>query len=359
MGIPIGGNIVQPNSGCSDARTGVGRRHPRETDSHLRRIRPLEGPRSSLEDNLPSLFVVWQSKDGGLQPLPHGSHPTLISLGTVWLRMATQNTGLSSDLEKPPYDANPANLETICAKLLKGPARAGDLLEDDSVSLSKQPINRNIGYGVRLGFLTESEGGYEVTSDGETLAHVGYEEAEWLFEKAVKKDSLYRSLLSKTVEKKGIEKVREKDCVSRESVLDTLTDEYDFSLGKRSLKAAAATYLRTLDAAGFGNYVRSDGEHPTRLELDETIFGSFLLDEKSELTVQETETASREEQEDEVQETAQRVSDEEVSVALTAGHAQVNINVDMGTYKEEETAEQIAQFARELEAEFESEVPRE
>lgn len=274
--------------------------------------------------------------------------------------MTTQNAVSTSGLEKPPYDANPANLETICAKLLQGPARAGDLLEDETVSLSKQPINRNIGYGVRLGFLSESEGGYEVTSNGETLAHVGYEDAEWLFRKAVEKDPLYRSLISQAVEKNGIEKVRDNDCVTRESVLGTLTDEYNFSLGKRSLKAAAATYLRTLDAAGFGNYVRGDGEYPTRLELKENIFGSLLLDEKSELTVQESDKSIEEEEDEEaVQETTQEVSDERVGVALTAGHAQVNINVDMGKYTEDETAEQIAQFARELEAEFDSEVPRE
>ncbi|WP_276280893.1 hypothetical protein [Halorussus caseinilyticus] len=219
---------------------------------------------------------------------------------------------------------------------------------DDEISLSKQPINRNFSYGVRLGFIRETKEGYENTNKGETLAHVGIENAEWLFEDAMKEDPLYRSLLEEAVEKAGIQKIRGMDCVLREAVLDVLMENYKFNLGKRSLKAAAATYLKTVDAAGFGTYIQGGGAYPTRLELDESIFGSFLLNERDELG--DSKTVEREEKEIEEQEEDKRSGT--VSVAWSKGVARANLNVDMGKYEEGETEKQVANFIKNLESEL-------
>jgi len=172
--------------------------------------------------------------------------------------------------ENIPYDGSPQYVAEI-AEVLRGQSLSGEGIGEE-LDYSEGLIRLNANFGVELKFFMRENDRYELLERGKTLAHMGISEStEWVFQDAISEYNLYRSILERLFKKDQIEEVRGEKVFTQESVKEAIGG-FDLDIGERILTGAGRTFMRTLDAARYGRYVRGDGDYPTRVVLSEEVY---------------------------------------------------------------------------------------
>lgn len=172
----------------------------------------------------------------------------------------------------PPYDSNPDILYEICVALREGPMQQTELKKSDEISVGESTARLNIDYGVSLGFLEKGEG-KEVrnTEKGSGLAWSGgpgnSEDSIELFKTAISSYDVYTRVLQ-IAATQSYDVIRDDECLTQDLIEESLSSIYDSSLDDRVKTAAANTFLKTLQAAGYGEYTIGRGGYQTRLVVD-------------------------------------------------------------------------------------------
>lgn len=174
--------------------------------------------------------------------------------------------------DNPPTDASPKNLLALCNALSDGSLTA-DELDDSDIGLSKTVIRDTLRYGIRLGFINEDDDGkLKLTDRGWDIAFVDDvdETVEKPFRTGIQDWPLYSDLIDKIVEEDLLEK-GDPNTITQKQILPILNRSFGFSelSTESTLKPATTTFLQTLDAAGYGNYVIGRGGKPTRIEVND------------------------------------------------------------------------------------------
>lgn len=246
--------------------------------------------------------------------------------------------------KRVPYDASPKYVAEI-AEVLTEQELSGNRIAE-LLNYSEGLIHRNLRYGEELGFFEEVSNGFGITERGKTLGYMGLSDStEWLFQEAVREYGLYRELLRRIFTENIIKKVRGQEVIADEDIRE-LIRSLNFDIGERIVQGASRSFMRTLDAAGYGEYVRGDGDYPTRVVLNPEI-EEFKPEQDPK---QEGEVESKDlDHEEEETEDADQESD---SLSISTSTMTVNVNVEMSDDSEPAVlAQKVRSFKEELERE--------
>lgn len=208
------------------------------------------------------------------------------------------------NFSSPPRDASVENLLELCEVLREGEQTREGLYGE--VDQGESLVRDNIRFGVRLGFLEESDDGVTITSRG-VEASYNQDDSEELseqFRAGIQDYGLYRAVLGEIVEEVISDDER---VVEKPHVLRIFRTSIGLEGSERTLSSAATTYLQTLEAAGLGEYVVGRMGKETRLEINDEFEG--LVEHIIELG----ETDSGEEEQAQSNEESEAVSREVVS----------------------------------------------
>lgn len=175
----------------------------------------------------------------------------------------------------PAQDANPENLLAICRGLTDGSLTVKGMEDSEDIDVSSSVISDTVKYGIRLGFLEKDENekvsltdrGWEIAFEEEITDAMGES-----FKHGIQDHPLYSDLIEKT-QVKGLVSENESEAITQKQILPLLNSDFGFSdlSSSSTLKPATNTFLRTLEAAGYGDYVIGRGDKPTRIELEEEL----------------------------------------------------------------------------------------
>lgn len=248
----------------------------------------------------------------------------------------------SEDLirENVPYDASPQYVAEIAEVSIEQSLSDEEVAE--KLDYSKGLIRRNLNYGRELGFFEGDNDKIALTERGKTLAHLGLSEStEWVFHDAINEYKLYSRVIESAFIRGEVDDVRGQDALTHGSIQKIIREEFNFDLGDRVLIGAARTFMRTLDAAGYGRYVRGDGDYPTRVVLSSPIY-EFASD------VQKEDGSKKEE---EVQENREETEGDDEVVDMKRV-VEINVSVQISEDSDpSEIAKKVKQFEQELDKE--------
>lgn len=168
----------------------------------------------------------------------------------------------------PPYDGTPETLYEISVELRSGDVPQTTLKQSNNVSVEGSTARLNIDYGIKLGFLERDDNNHvSATERGFGLAWSGgpnsSNDVQELFRDAVADFDSYSSMI-KSLAEMSLDTVKDEKCITQSQVQELLQDIYDEDLDERVSKAAANTFLRTLEVAGLGDYIIGRGGYETR-----------------------------------------------------------------------------------------------
>lgn len=255
--------------------------------------------------------------------------------------------------ENPPQDASPKNLLALCAALTDG-SRSVDELEEDSVlDLSTSVIRDSMRYGTRMGFIAQDEEEKLSLSDrGWDIAFTNDvdESVEEAFRVGIQDYGLYSDLIDKIIEE-GLPEEGEPEQITQEQILPLLNRSFGFSelSTDSTLRPATNTFLQTLDAAGYGDYIIGRGDNPTRIELNDDFLQ--LTRESRKKGGDEPEEVGGEqvgESEDESGEMSESPAgggepapDQEVSTTVAGTEVNIEIQISSADWSSDEVVELI------------------
>ena len=209
-----------------------------------------------------------------------------------------------NEMESLPNRADPEGMEKVCSVLSDGGSWT---LAEVATELdqSERSTRDSLSYGADLGFIDIEEDEYELTPRGFKLGLESNGEVHsGLFADAISEYPPYLAISNHLLSENDSQALTVDDVIKALRIEFELTGPSD-----DTLRRAGSTFLRTLDAAGMGNFVLGRGDKPTRLELEEftsdqmqtTISGiaSQSDDEESKEQNKEAENSSRDEEETE------------------------------------------------------------
>jgi predicted ATP-dependent endonuclease of OLD family len=167
------------------------------------------------------------------------------------------------NIELPPTRGDPEGLLQLVDILAEGGVHSTESIVED-FDASKRKVQGITQYGTALGFVEKREEGYLLTDSGFELsfASSGAEQQE-LFEEAVSQYSSYRNIIKSSCSE------LEPDANSLDSgiIKKELRTTFGFrDVNDDTLRDAITTLLKSLEAAGFGEYKIGRNSNPTRLE---------------------------------------------------------------------------------------------
>lgn len=186
------------------------------------------------------------------------------------------------EIDFPPTRSDPETLLELLDVLSKGGTHATSELSD-SLEVSKRHIQYSTQYGKALGFVEETEDGYELTESGYELSFVSEEsEKTELLRNGIKNYPSYKHIIQASLSEMG----ENANSIDSPTIKKELRTTFGFRDNSDStLRNAINTLLKSLESAGFGQYVRGSGNNPTRLETSPEELKSIrglVFDEKGQ-----------------------------------------------------------------------------
>jgi hypothetical protein len=175
----------------------------------------------------------------------------------------------------PPHRAAPETLLNLCLSLKDGPLNKSKL--SSALGVNRRKLNKAIDYGRQLKFLSSDQEEIEVVGKGNALSYAGNSnsgDVTRVFYDAVEEFTPYRTVLVRIFNEDKTEEIRGRTSITREAVEEELRIVFEFDGKNRTVEDAANTYLKTLAAAGLGEYKQGRKGYSTRLsgnsKLEET-----------------------------------------------------------------------------------------
>ena len=164
----------------------------------------------------------------------------------------------------PRKDASVENLLSLCEILREGPLPREEIYEEADIGRSL--VSDTIEYGTRLGFLSETEDGIKATERGIGASYYteGDSDLEEHIIEGLSEHNLYRAVL-KTLAPDA----QDSGVITKKDVLRTFRTEMGLSGSESTLGDAAITFLQTLDAGGYGEYIVGRRGKESRVEVAE------------------------------------------------------------------------------------------
>lgn len=175
-----------------------------------------------------------------------------------------------TDYSSSPKDADPEKLKNLCGALVEGERSVEELY--DQLDMGDSLVNDTLRYGERLGFIERLDDGVVKNTNRGTKWHYaneGTDNATNLFKDGITEYVLYKELLMEL--SYDLEDNTDEFAINQSSVVQLFRTEFGFTLAESSLSDGANTFLKTLEAAGFGNYVIGRRGKETRLESNEEL----------------------------------------------------------------------------------------
>lgn len=195
---------------------------------------------------------------------------------------------MTDEYDRPAKDGDPEKLLSLCKILREGDLSRDELYEE--AEYSKRITRDNIRYGLHLGFIEETPDSIVATQRGVEASYNQDSPSELALQfcEGIKNYPLYSELLH---EISGDEKPDQDDVVIIKSdILKALRTSFGLEGSESTLSEVSTTFLKTLEAAGFGNYVVGRKSKKTRLEAVEE-FCSLLSDVDNSIEDDEIEKA--------------------------------------------------------------------
>lgn len=233
---------------------------------------------------------------------------------------------MTDEYPNPPYKVSDTDYLKEACEFLRSGAKTRDEIEEET-DISKP--NRVIYLGLQLGFLEEDDEGLSATESGVQLSYSPSDEPD-LYREAVRDYPLYHDLLQALLENRDTV-VREDEYIPLSEIEKHLRVTLGLELSDYKAKEAARTFLKTLSAAGLGEYISGHGPgKPGRLELVNEFFDiiSDLLtspdDEQSTSNRElDTSSSSHEKQEENLAQDHDTISN---AVEVQSG---VNLDIEL------------------------------
>nr|WP_275882701.1 AAA family ATPase [Halorhabdus sp. BNX81] len=168
------------------------------------------------------------------------------------------------DIDFPPTRGSPEDLLNIAEILSTGGTHTTEELVEES-EFSKRKVQGLTQYGVALGFI-EEEDGYQLTDRGYELSFCSddVERQDW-FQEAINQYPSYRHLLQASL--KDLE--NGSDSLESPKIEKELRTTFGFTgNAKDTVRQAINTLLKTVEAAGYGEYIIGRGSNSTRIEAE-------------------------------------------------------------------------------------------
>lgn len=182
----------------------------------------------------------------------------------------------------PPYDASPENLLELCEALREGQMERDELLK--GVDMKQTAFEQNVNYGIHLGFIEGDEEVLEATTRGQQFGYGSLppEREKSLFKDAIREHSAYKEYIG--IARDEIQEVNDEPAILVDGLTRELRIAYGYDVKDRTLESVVTTFLKTLDAAGLGNYTVGRRGYSTRLQVNEDLdgFADELLEDRSE-----------------------------------------------------------------------------
>lgn len=210
-----------------------------------------------------------------------------------------------ADLELSPIRGDPEKLYEYCSVLSeKGEWEKAEIAE--RLGESERTIQRHFRYGDELGFIKREHGNLSLTKSGYDLGFENeFGDTEEHFLDAILEFDFYALLLNRCLKRVGPEDsdptIKSSDCEHELRTHFEFTDE-----GQDSIRRAINTFLKTVEASGYGDYIVGSRDRETRLELTaeevdnlrETVRVQVTVEREAELETEGTDDAAEDESEE-------------------------------------------------------------
>jgi len=129
---------------------------------------------------------------------------------------------------------------------------------------SSETVKRDIRTGLRLGLLDESDSGVRATNPGLNAAQApeGSDRRKDAVQQLIVGHPIYPLIFERVVSSSEDDQILAVD-------VDRIVRDRGNELGKESRGAASTAFLKTLEMAGIGEYKKSWGDYPERLEIND------------------------------------------------------------------------------------------
>lgn len=184
-----------------------------------------------------------------------------------------------------PARTEPEDLLHLCQVLREGGKTEEELDDMDDLDIGRHTIP----YGTNLGFIQQNAEGELTNTDNGT--QLGYrddfsEATEPLFLEGIERYEFYRELTIHLFD--GSDGGAD---ITQKEILPELRTAFEIrDLSDDMLKRTTRCYLKTIDKAGFGEYVTGRRGKPTRIELNDDISGLLTTVAQEEAPEQEETT---------------------------------------------------------------------
>ncbi|RYJ08284.1 hypothetical protein ELS19_17160 [Halogeometricum borinquense] len=166
------------------------------------------------------------------------------------------------EYQTPPYSVSELDYITQVCATVQNNTKSRAAIKND-IEIPKP--NRVITYANRLGFIEESDNGFQATDPGIELSFATEEKEGEIIRESIPNYNFYRDL-SEIISRRYSDIISE-SYLSRKSVEKEIQIRFGLDVGEYTRRRAADQYLRTLDWAGLGDRVQGSGSKPTRLEF--------------------------------------------------------------------------------------------
>lgn len=206
------------------------------------------------------------------------------------------------ELDLPPAKGDPEALHQVCEQLKAGGKWSAEEISEET-EFAKRTAQGHVRYGVELGFIDSSDNSYSPTQRGYDFGFESglNEKTEKLFLDGVLESDIYISLLSRCLdyadEKEDSRSIKLSHCERELRTHFGFTEE-----SEDTLKDAINTFLQTIEATGYGNYIVGRRGSETRIEFSENELEAlqrFIGEQKPAGEPEADEEADEKEREDE------------------------------------------------------------
>lgn len=180
---------------------------------------------------------------------------------------------MTAEYDRPAKGGDPEKLLSLCEILREGDLPRDELYEE--AEYSKRITRDNVRYGLHLGFIEETPDSIVATPLGVEASYNqdSSNELALQFREGIKNYPLYSELLD-TISSDE-EPDQDDIVIIKSDVLKALRTSFGLEGSESSLSEVSTTFLKTLQAAGFGDYFVGRKSKKTRLEAVEE-FHSLL-----------------------------------------------------------------------------------
>ena len=208
-------------------------------------------------------------------------------------RVGNNSDAREIDVSEPPARTSPEKLWEICEYMKDaGSVTVQEIEDDEDIDLSGDYVRHSIEYGDSLNFIqlvsSADDERYELTELGWEL---GYQpdlnEATSLFRSALTDSEEFSHIIRTLSEDTSVQK---NGYVDRNTILRIYRAQFGLTdVGKDRLNRGVMTLFKTLDAAGYGQYVQGRGSNPTRVEIKsvDELISDFITSKPDSDTVSE------------------------------------------------------------------------